>query len=65
MRAGQSMVRRALRRMLPITQACSQVKWAKVKDFSSRASSWTEFVGEGRELSMVLVEEAVDMNKEA
>jgi len=37
--AGRSMVRRALRRMLPITQACSQVKCAKVKDFSSRASS--------------------------
>lgn len=58
-RAGTSMVRRALRRMLPITQACSQVKCAKVKDFSSRASSWSELVGEGREFSIVLVEKYV------
>jgi len=53
MRAGQSMVRRALRRIFPMTHACSQLKCAKVKDFSSRARSEREFVGEGRELSIV------------
>lgn len=47
MMAEASAVRRALRRILPMTQACSQVKWAKVKDFSSRARSLRERVGEG------------------
>ena len=53
MRAAQSMVLSALRNMLPITQACSQVKCAKVNDLSSRARSESECVGDGSEFSIV------------
>lgn len=47
MMAEASAVRRALRRMLPMIHACSHVKWENVKDFSSRARSMRERVGEG------------------
>jgi hypothetical protein len=46
-------VRSALRRILPMTHACSQVKCAKVKDFSSCARSWRFWVGDGRVSSML------------
>lgn len=39
MSAGRFADRSVLRRMLPITQACSHVKWENVNDFSSLASS--------------------------
>lgn len=51
--ADTSIVRNALRRIFPMTQACSHVKCAKVKDFSSRARSCSECVGEGSELSIL------------
>ena len=54
MRAGHSAVRRALRRMFPMTQACSQVKCEKVKLFSCRASSKRSRVGGGRALSILV-----------
>lgn len=56
MMAVASAVRSALRRMFPITHACSHVKWAKVNDLSSRASSLRERPGEGNVSSMVLWE---------
>jgi hypothetical protein len=46
-------VRSALRSIFPITQACSQVKWANVKDFSSCARSLRLLGGEGSVLSML------------
>lgn len=53
MMAGQSAVRRALRRMFPMTQACSQVKWANVKARSSLLRSSSDRVGEGSASSIV------------
>ena len=54
--ADMHAVRNELRRILPITQACSQVKCANVKLFSSCARSlrWRE--GRGM-VSSMLVEE--------
>jgi hypothetical protein len=46
-------VRSALRKMFPMTQACSQVKCANVKDFSSCARSRRSRNGEGSVLSML------------
>lgn len=54
MSAGQSAVRSALRKILPITQACSQVKCAKVKLFSSRERSLSCRLGARSVLSMAL-----------
>lgn len=54
--AEASAVRRAFRKMFPITHACSQVKWANVKAFSSRARSLSERDGEGSWSSMVVIE---------
>jgi len=54
--AGIEAVRSALRRMLPITHACSHVKCAKVKDFSScaRSERWREGWGS---VSSILAQE--------
>ena len=52
-RAGASAERSVLRRMLPITHACSQVKWEKVRARSSWASSVRSRVGVGRDSSIV------------
>lgn len=57
MRAGVSAVRSALRRMFPMTHACSHVKCANVKPFSSLASSWRSRVGEVKVLNILLADE--------
>ena len=53
MTAETEAVRSALRRIFPITQACSHVKCAKVKLFSSCARSARLLDGEGNVLSML------------
>jgi hypothetical protein len=53
MRAEISADRSAFRRRLPITHACSHVKWANVNDLSSRASSVMLRVGFGSVSSIV------------
>src|SRR5690348_17097681 len=53
MMADTEAVLRAFRRMFPITHACSHVKCAKVKLFSSRASSARSREGRGSESSIV------------
>jgi hypothetical protein len=56
-KAGHSAVRSALRKIFPITQACSHVKWAKVKLFSSLARESRSRVGGGSVESILLLDE--------
>ena len=57
MRAGHSAVRSAVRSILPMTHACSQVKCAKVKLFSSLARASRSRVGGGSVESILLEED--------
>lgn len=65
MMAGESAVRKALRRMFPMTHACSQVKWEKVKERSSRARSSRERVGDGSDSSIAVGEETPETSQES